>query len=144
MEAKPSSTSCRAPRLPLHLRREGSAICQPQFPVAFNKVSASHPLYSCCSSKCVLAAKCKWKLIPQPSNAGPTMAALCPSAKPIYKISRFPEEAEVLFSSNSTFRVTSVLCGASQIGEFYGQVDNAHGSPPIVMRMQRLPPPPIW
>eukprot|EP00669_Euglena_mutabilis_P006780 TRINITY_DN2277_c0_g2_i1.p1 TRINITY_DN2277_c0_g2~~TRINITY_DN2277_c0_g2_i1.p1 ORF type:complete len:175 (+),score=45.61 TRINITY_DN2277_c0_g2_i1:534-1058(+) len=46
------------------------------------------------------------------------------NAKPISAISRFPEEAEVLFPPNTVFEVTSFLLGASEIGAFYGRVDN--------------------
>jgi len=46
------------------------------------------------------------------------------NAKPISAISRFPEEAEVLFPPNTVFEITSNLLGNSEIGSFYGRVDN--------------------
>eukprot|EP00667_Euglena_gracilis_P000162 EG_transcript_162 len=46
------------------------------------------------------------------------------NAKSIADISRFPEEQEVLFLPNTTFEVTSVLTSTSEIGAFYGRIDN--------------------
>eukprot|EP00667_Euglena_gracilis_P018574 EG_transcript_19737 len=72
-------------------------------------------------------------------------------AKPISAISRYPDEAEVLFPPNTLFQVTSTLFGDSEIGEFYKVVDNvamtqvAGGQPqltsakPLAARLQRLP-----
>eukprot|EP00667_Euglena_gracilis_P000079 EG_transcript_79 len=45
-------------------------------------------------------------------------------ARPISAVSRFPEEAEVLFPSNSVFTITSTLHSQSEIGAFYGRIDN--------------------
>eukprot|EP00667_Euglena_gracilis_P000049 EG_transcript_49 len=45
-------------------------------------------------------------------------------ARPINAVSRFPEEAEVLFPSNTVFVITSTLFSQSEIGAFYGRVDN--------------------
>eukprot|EP00667_Euglena_gracilis_P000047 EG_transcript_47 len=45
-------------------------------------------------------------------------------ARPISAVSRFPEEAEVLFPSNTVFTITSTLNSQSEIGAFYGSIDN--------------------
>ena len=45
-------------------------------------------------------------------------------AKPISRLSRFPDEAEVLFPPNTSFRITSTLYGTSDIGQFYSFTDN--------------------
>eukprot|EP00668_Euglena_longa_P036862 GGOE01047417.1.p1 GENE.GGOE01047417.1~~GGOE01047417.1.p1 ORF type:complete len:2570 (-),score=549.43 GGOE01047417.1:1047-8666(-) len=45
-------------------------------------------------------------------------------ARPISAVSRFPEEAEVLFPSNTVFIITSTLNSQSEIGAFYGRIDN--------------------
>ena len=46
------------------------------------------------------------------------------TARAIDRVSRFPEEAEVLFRPNTVFNITSTLYGTSDIGSFYSPVDN--------------------
>ena len=45
-------------------------------------------------------------------------------ARAISRFSRFPDEAEVIFRPNTVFEITATLYGASDIGQFYAQVDN--------------------
>eukprot|EP00668_Euglena_longa_P007128 GGOE01008513.1.p1 GENE.GGOE01008513.1~~GGOE01008513.1.p1 ORF type:complete len:995 (-),score=278.11 GGOE01008513.1:11-2935(-) len=42
----------------------------------------------------------------------------------IARVSRYPDEDEVLFGPNSVFEVTTTLQQTSDIGQFYGKVDN--------------------
>ena len=42
----------------------------------------------------------------------------------ISQLSRFPDEAEVLFRPNTVFQITSTLYGSSDIGQFYSCIGN--------------------
>ena len=57
-------------------------------------------------------------------DSGTLFFLLSRSAKAIAAYSRFPEEEEVLFPPNTTFSITSVLQGSSDIGQFYSRIDN--------------------
>eukprot|EP00667_Euglena_gracilis_P000218 EG_transcript_218 len=46
------------------------------------------------------------------------------AARHVARVSRYPDEDEVLFGPNTVFEVTSTLQQASDIGQFYGKVDN--------------------
>jgi len=57
-------------------------------------------------------------------DAGTLFFLQSTNAKAIGTVSRFPDEAEVMFAPNSLFEVTSTVTQASDIGQFYGKIDN--------------------